>query len=126
MSAITQTTKFGNDCAQINRRLGISTPAKFHFDSTQSLLRFVQADYGWAITSAMCILQDTAASKGLTILPCPHSVPRSFQLMHHAGELDQIAAQAAQKFRSVFDQLLNGPWPRIAPQISDMLAKANA
>jgi DNA-binding transcriptional LysR family regulator len=121
-----RSTKFGADCTAIMGRLGVEKSARFNFDSTQSLLRFVQAGYGWAITSAFCLLQSPAALQDITILPCPQSTPRAFFLLHRPGETDAIAAGAGAKFIRVFRQLTDGPWAQIAPRTAAMIREANA
>ncbi len=120
-----RSSKFGAYCTQMIAQMGVQRPTRFNFDSTQSLLRFVQAGYGWAVTSAFCLLQSPAALSGITILPCPDSAPRDFYLLNRKGEHEALAGQAAQKFKDVFNQLVDGPWKQIAPETAQMIRAAN-
>lgn len=120
-----RTSKFGAECTAIQTRLQVEKSARFDFDSTQSLLRFVQVGYGWAITSAFCLFQSRSALKELAIFSCPKSSPREFFLLHRKGELDAIAETAAQKFRFVFNTLVDGPWTTIAPQAAGLIRENN-
>ncbi len=121
-----RSSKFGANCTQLISRLGVERPTRFNFDSTQSLLRFVQAGYGWAVTTAFCVLQSPAALNDISAMPCPKSEPREFFLLNRKGEHEELAKAAAQKFSTVFNQLVEGPWPQLAPQTSKMIREANA
>ena len=120
-----RSSKFGAYCTRLISQMGVERPTRFNFDSTQSLLRFVQAGYGWAVTSAFCLLQSPAALSGITVLPCPGSDPRAFYLLNRKGEHEALAQQAAQRFTAVFNQLVDGPWSQIAPETAKMIRAAN-
>ncbi|MCP5085426.1 MAG: LysR family transcriptional regulator [Rhodobacteraceae bacterium] len=120
-----RSTKFGTSCTQLLAQLGVDRPTRFNFDSTQSLLRFVQAGYGWAITTAFCLLQSPTALKDVSAMRCPNSEPREFYLLNRKGEHEELAAAAAQRFSTVFNQLVDGPWVQIAPRTARMIAEAN-
>ncbi|MGJ5620146.1 hypothetical protein [Sulfitobacter sp. MF3-043] len=51
------TAKFGQRAAKIAHKMGAKGNPKYSFDSGQSILRFVQIGYGWAITSMMRLYQ---------------------------------------------------------------------
>lgn len=120
-----RSSKFGAECTEISHQLGLTGEPRFSFDSTQSLLRFVQAGYGWAITSAFCLFQSPQALETIAILPCPASKPREFALLHRKGEMDETAQNVQQKFQDVFRRLITGPWHRMAPKTATMIARAN-
>ncbi|MEM7438014.1 MAG: LysR family transcriptional regulator [Pseudomonadota bacterium] len=120
-----RSSKFGAAITSTLTRLGVKKPTRFNFDSTQSLLRFVQTGYGWAVTSAFCLLQSPQALKDVTVLPCPQSTPRDFMLLHREGETDAVASEAAARFQSVFGQLAQGPWARNAPIAAEMIRAVN-
>ena len=121
-----RSSKFGACCTKLIAGLGVERPTRFNFDSTQSLLRFVQAGYGWAVTTAFCLLQSPAALKDITAMPCPDSEPREFFLLNRKGEHEDLAGEAALKFSAVFNQLVEGPWTQIAPRTAQMIREANA
>ena len=123
--AYSNTSKFGTKCAAAMRRLGVRGEARFALDSTQSLLRFVQAGYGWAITSALCLLQSPKALRELRFEPCPDTSPRMLYLLHHDRDATQVADPIAQSCRSVFRQLLAAPWTQLSRQLADELRRSN-
>lgn len=124
-----QRSKFGRRVTELAGALGARGPARFNFDSTQSLLRFVEAGYGWAITSALCLVQVPQALRGMALLPCPApdaSAPeRRFFLLDGPDGEPERAARVQAILRGVFARLLAGPWARAAPAAAGMLAAAN-
>ena len=121
-----RTSKMGALIIEQLARIGVYKPTRFHFDSTQSLLRFVQAGYGWAITSAFCLLQSPNALRDLAFVPCPNSTPREFFLLNRAGEHEEIATAAHEKFTEIFQKMSNGPWEQIDPKTAQMIRAANS
>jgi DNA-binding transcriptional LysR family regulator len=120
-----RTSKFGAECTAIAARLDYDREPRFSFDSTQSLLRFVQAGYGWAVTSAFCLFQSPQALETVVILPCPESAPRRFSLLYRTDEGADLAEGVARGFRRVFAALSEGPWHRLAPRTAAMIRAAN-
>lgn len=118
-------SKFGKSCAEIALGLGVTAPPRFTLDSTQSLLRFVQAGFGWSITSALCLLQSPHALRHIDIQPCPGNPCRLFVLLSRPAELDRPAALTASRLRHVFAQLAHGPWATGAPTANHLLRAAN-
>ena len=120
-----RTSKMGALIIEQLARIGVNKPTRFHFDSTQSLLRFVQAGYGWAITTAFCLLQSPNALRDLAFVPCPNSIPREFFLLNRTGEHDAIATAAHEKFTEIFQQMSNGPWEQIDTKTATMIRATN-
>lgn len=118
-------SKFGLKAASVARELGATVPPRFTFDSTQPLLRFVQAGYGWAVTSSLCLFQSPAALENVVVHPCRPEHVRNLVLLNQAGELEGLSDNAAQNLRSVFRQLVIGPWFKFSPQVSNILHAAN-
>ena len=123
--AYSNNSKFGTKCAAAMRRLGVRGEARFALDSTQSLLRFVQAGYGWTITSALCLLQSPNALGDLRIQPCPDTPPRTLYLLHHDKDTVRIADPISRSCRSVFQQLLATPWKQLSRQLAYELHRSN-
>lgn len=120
-----RSSKFGAYITELATELGVDRHPRFNFDATQSLLRFVQAGYGWAITSAFCLIQVPHAMKDIHVLPCPGARPRHMHLIYRLGEQDAIAQALAARFAEVFDQLVDGPWKQMVPEAADMIAQSN-
>lgn len=120
-----RSSKFGAYITELATGLGVDRHPRFNFDATQSLLRFVQAGYGWAITSAFCLIQVPHAMKDISVLPCPNARPRHMHLLYRLGEHDHVAENLAERFRGVFSQLVDGPWQQLAPEAAAMIAEAN-
>jgi DNA-binding transcriptional LysR family regulator len=118
-------SKFGMKAASVAREMGATVPPRFTFDSTQPLLRFVQAGYGWAVTSSLCLFQSPAALEDVIVHPCRPEHLRNLVLLTQQGELEELGENAAEKLRSVFRQLVLGPWFKFSPQVSDILRAAN-
>lgn len=118
-------SKFGAATAAVAEGLGATTPPRFSFDSSQSLLRFVQVGYGWAITSALCLFQSPAALRDITILPCRPDQARSFFLLARQGEEQKLARDAAERLLHVFRRLVDGPWAKISPVAAGLIRAAN-
>ena len=119
-----RTSKFGSNCTEIVANLGVSYQPRFSFDSTQSLLRFVQAGHGWAATSALCLFQSPNALKDISIRRCPKSEFRTFSLLHRAND-SELAIQASKKFITVFHKLTKGPWATLSKNVTQMLNEIN-
>ena len=119
-----RTSKFGSNCTKIVANLGVNYQPRFSFDSTQSLLRFVQAGHGWAATSALCLFQSPNALKDISIRRCPKSEFRTFSLLHRASDYE-LARQASKKFITVFHKLTKGPWATLSKNVTQMLNEIN-
>jgi DNA-binding transcriptional LysR family regulator len=123
--AYQRASKFGVHAALVAREMGADLPPRFTFDSTQPLLRFVQAGYGWAVTSSLCLFQSPAALEDILIYPCRPEHVRSLILLNHRGEIENLADNAAKKLQNVLRQLLIGPWAKLSPQVTGILRTAN-
>ena len=117
-----RTSKFGATCTRIVEKLGVNTQPRFNFDSTQSLLRFVQAGHGWAATSALCLFQSPNALKDIAIRKCPTAEVRTFSLLHRLDDAN-LAYQVSNKFINVFEKLIHGPWASLSQETANMVEK---
>lgn len=120
-----RSSKFGAACSAQVTALGVERTTRFNFDSTQSLLRFVQAGYGWAVTSAICLMQSPIAANEVVVHRHPSMAVRDFHLLNRRGELGGISQEARDRFLHVFGQLLNGPWETVAPCTAELLLETN-
>lgn len=119
-----RSSKFGATCTKIVENLGINTQPRFNFDSTQSLLRFVQAGHGWAATSALCLFQSPNALKDIAIRKCPTAEVRTFSLLHRVNDT-ALANQVSNKFITVFNKLIDGPWASLSKEAAKMVKDNN-
>ncbi|MGB7260461.1 MAG: LysR family transcriptional regulator [Albidovulum sp.] len=123
--AYARTSKFGTRAAAIARAMGATAPSRFSFDSSQSLLRFVQAGYGWAVTSVLCILQSPGALRDIDMHSCAPGDVRSLMLLNRNSETRDLAVEAAKRLAAVFRQLVDGPWQHLSPEASARLRAVN-
>ena len=100
----------------IARRLGIQLNINYELDSTQTLLRFVGAGHGWAMTTGLCLMQFPHLLEGIDIVQIPKgSHARYGSLICRSGELGDLPEKTAKICRNVYDNLIPGlidiaPW----------------
>ena len=123
--AFGRNSKFGTATASIAAELGATEPARFSLDTTHSLLRFVQSGYGWAVTSAFCLLQVPSAIDDLVVHECRPQQARAFYLLGRAGFEEQEMAGLARRIITVFRECVSGRWSDSYQSISALLVKAN-
>lgn len=116
-------SKLGRLCETTARELGAAGQARFGLDSTQSLLRFVQAGYGWAVTTAVCLLQSPEAAAGLVVHPLQQP-PRRFELLL-SSRLEDRGEELGARLAGLMAQMTRGPWARRLPNAAALLARAN-
>lgn len=122
--AFGRSSKFGTATAAIASELGVREPARFNFDSTHSLLRFVQAGYGWAITSALCLMQAPSAVRDLAIHECGSDQKRTFYLLWGKNAGNE-ASDFANTVVSVFWMCLEERWKEWSPDVANLFFQAN-
>ncbi|MGB3279428.1 MAG: LysR family transcriptional regulator [Pseudorhodobacter sp.] len=120
-----QTTKFGQRANGIAQGLGVKQNPKYNFDSSQSVIRFVQIGYGWAITSALCLYQSPTSLKDIHIRKLGAEDMRRLMLISRADVLEQLARNTVAIMHDVFRQLVVGPWAGLSPHCAGILRAAN-
>ncbi|MEP3296594.1 LysR family transcriptional regulator [Tateyamaria sp.] len=120
-----QTTKFGQRATSIARALGVKQNPKYNFDSSQSVIRFVQIGYGWAITSALCLYQSPTLFKDIHIRKLTEEDIRILMLVSRADVLEELSHTTVGLMRDVYRQLVDGPWNGLSAQCTDMMRAAN-
>ncbi|MCB2136001.1 MAG: LysR family transcriptional regulator [Rhodobacteraceae bacterium] len=123
--AFGRNSKFGTATAAIAAELGASESARFSFDSTHSLLRFIQSGYGWAVTSALCLLQAPSALRDLVVHDGLPDRKRSFFLLAGADTSKDISDRFAEHSRSVFRRTLAERWRESSPSLAEIILGAN-
>jgi len=109
----------GNSADIILRRLNIEVSDRFEFDSTQTLMNFVQAGDGWSLVTGLCLLQHPELLKGVVIQPLGISSARSLTLKARAGELGDLPSEIAEHCRNIFTNELLPKLVSIAPWLKD-------
>ncbi|MEP1765827.1 LysR family transcriptional regulator [Ascidiaceihabitans sp.] len=120
-----QTTKFGQRAAGIARALGVKQNPKFNFDSSQSVIRFVQIGYGWAITSALCLYQSQTSFKDIHVRSLSDQDIRVLMLISRADVLEELSKNTVGIMRDVYRQLVDGPWSGLSGQCAQMMRAVN-
>jgi len=108
-------SRLGNSTSIILRRLGLDVHDRFEFDSTQTLMGFVQAGDGWSLVTGLCLLQHPELLEGVVIQPLTTSSARSLTLKAHANELGNLPSDIAGHCRDLFMQVLHPKLVAIAP-----------
>jgi len=109
----------GNSTSIILRRLRLDVHDRFEFDSTQTLMDFVQAGEGWSLVTGLCLLQHPELLDGIVIQSLASSSARWITLKAHAGELGNLPSEIAQHFRNVFTEVLQPKLVAIAPCLEE-------
>lgn len=100
-----RTTRLGISANLIARRLRIELNTDYELDSTQALLRFVRAGYGWAITSGLCLVGSPELLSGIRVMNIDDGRnARYISLLSRPNELGDLPAAAADVCRSICDQ----------------------
>jgi DNA-binding transcriptional LysR family regulator len=120
-----QTTKFGQRAKGIARTLGVKQSPKYNFDSSQSVIRFVQIGYGWAITSALCLYQSPTSFKDIHVRRLSSEDIRVLMLISRADVLEELSQSTVGIMRDVYRQLVDGPWDGMSAQCADLMRTAN-
>lgn len=108
--------RMGALCDLILRRIGVDPVSRFEFDSTYSVLSFVQSGHGWAITTALSIVRFPELLKGVRILKLGNGAnARNVTLLSRHSELGDVPEQVATACRDVFDRHVVPEIHAIAP-----------
>lgn len=100
----------------IARRLNIKLLTHYELDSTQTLLRFVQAGHGWAIVTGLCLIRHPELLQGATIMPLADGVnARYLSLLCHSGELGDLPEKVARICQDIYSTDLIPKLTRLAP-----------
>ena len=100
----------------IARRLDVKLMTRYELDSTQTLLRFVQAGHGWAIVTGLCIIPHQELLQGMRILPLAIGAnARYLSLLCHEGELGTLPEKVAHICRDIYATDLVPQLKKIAP-----------
>lgn len=110
----------------IASRLDIKLQTHFLLDSTQTLLRFVQAGHGWAIVTGLCLIRHPELLLGTKILPLASGAnARYLSLLCHKGELGGLPEKVARICQDIYTTNLIPNLARLAPWIDEQAYTIN-
>ena len=100
----------------IARRLNIELLTDYELDSTQTLLRFVQAGHGWAIVTGLCLIRHPELLQGTKIMPLADGAnARYLSLFCHSGELGNLPKKVASICQDIYTTDLIPKLTKLAP-----------
>lgn len=100
----------------IARRMNIKLMANYELDSTQTLLRFVQAGHGWAIVTGLCIVRYPELLNEVDIMPLANgNHARYLTLLSRPDELGKLPQLTAEICRSLYSNEIVPQLEKIAP-----------
>ena len=109
-------SRIGAQSDLIARRLGVDLNTHYELDSTQTLLRFVRANYGWAITSALCLVRYPNLLEGVRVINLNNGAnARNISLINRKDELGKLPIQFAKIARGIFNNEVSPRLEAIAP-----------
>lgn len=104
----------------VARRLGIDLMTHYELDSTQTLLRFVQAGHGWSIVTGLCLIRHPELLRGTEIVSLSNGAnARQLSLLCHHGELGDLPGMLAHICQDIYRNDLIPKLTKIAPWFSD-------
>jgi len=109
----------GSSTSIILRRLLLDVRDRFEFDSTQTLMDFVQAGEGWSLVTGLCLLQHPELLEGVVVRSLAGNSARWITLKARVGEMGNLSAEIAQHCRSVFTEKLHPKLVAIAPCLKE-------
>ena len=108
----------------IAHRVTIEFDAQFELDSTQSLMQFVGAGYGWAILSALCLVRYEHLLDRISIVDLENGKhAREISLVSRRQEIEQIPEQIARVCSENFNRNVTTKFNRIAPWVNQQCFK---
>ncbi len=100
----------------IARRLNLELITHYELDSTQTLLRFVQAGHGWAMITGLCLIRHSELLQGMRILPLADGAnARYLSLYCHRGELGDLPRNVARICQEIYTTDLIPKLTRLEP-----------
>lgn len=118
--------RIGNLIDLIARRLDIELLTHYELDSTQTLLRFVQAGHGWAIVTDLCLIRHPELLRGTRIMPMVHGAnARYLSLLCHSGELGNLPEKVARICQNIYATDLVPKLNKLAPWFDEQAYTIN-
>ena len=100
----------------IARRMNIKLMANYELDSTQTLLRFVQAGHGWAIVTGLCIVRYPELLNEVDVMPLASgNHARYLTLLSRPDALGKLPQLTAKICRGLYSNEIVPQLEKIAP-----------
>lgn len=97
-------------------RLKIDLMTQYELDSTQTLLRFVQAGHGWSIVTGLCLIRHPDLLQGTNVMPLANGAnARHLSLLCHSGELGSLPGRLARICQEIYSNDLVPELTKLAP-----------
>lgn len=104
----------------IARRLNIALNTEFELDSTQTMLRFVQAGHGWAMMTGLCLIRYPELLQGVRVHPLSNgSNARYLHMIFRRNEMGAFPERLAQVCRTIYSEELVPQMTQIAPWLAE-------
>lgn len=99
----TRRSNIGALIDQLLSHIGVDSPRRFEFDTTDSLLSLVAGGVGWAVTSPLCLLQSEHHARRVTISRLPKSAHqgRRFYILSRENVSRKAMAEMANLIRQI-------------------------
>ena len=109
-------SQIGRQTDLIARRVGVELDTHYELDSTQTLMRFVQANRGWAIISALCLVRYRFLLKGVRVMNLDNGAnARAITQVSRKDELGDLPQKFAKISRQIFNHEIAPKLATIAP-----------
>ena len=113
-------SRIGAQTDLVARRMGVSLNTQFELDSTQTLLRFVRANMGWAIISALCLVRYPELISDIKVINLDNgSNARFISQVTRKNELGDMPDRFAAITRKLFTEDISPKLRKIAPWLAD-------
>ncbi len=110
----------------IARRLDIKLMTHYELDSTQTLLRFVQAGHGWAMLTGLCLIRHPELLRGTKVMPLVEGTnARYLSLLCHSGELGNLPEKVATICQDIYTTDLVPKLTKLAPWFDEQAYTVN-
>ncbi len=104
----------------VARRLGIELDTHYELDSTQTLMRFVRGNCGWAIISALCLVRYPNLLNGIRIINLNEGANARFiTQLSRKNELGDLPDKFADIARQLFVKDVSPQLTKIAPWLGE-------
>lgn len=94
----------------------IAPQSTLEFDASEAVLRMVESDIGWAISTPLCLLQARAQLMNIAVLQLPSpQAYRSIYVVYRRNELSQVIAEIVDVCRTCVQTTIMPNLLRLAP-----------